>query len=531
MKKSIVTASLLIAALASASAQSEFDALKFNSTDIIGSARFVGMAGAMGALGGDPSSININPAGLGVYRSFMEISLGMGVNINKTSADWDGTTTNDSRIHVPFNHASFIIGYTNKNKSKGVVGNNFGFSYSKLKDFHRNMAISAQNQTSSMTDYLAAYTNNNEFLNRDVRNLGDYEDERNGYLSSMAWNAYLVNPNADSSAVTTPLNPGETVNPEYLSEERGYLNEYTFSYGMNISNMVYWGVSMGVQDLYYARETSYYESNNGNGTDPISYSNMELFNRTETKGTGVNFNAGVIVKPIDQLRLGVAVHSPTIFTSSEDHYGVNDYLNSQMVSTIGNDDYYTAPNKHDEFYEILSPWKYNFSIAGVLGHRGLISVDYQIADYNTMKIREDGGRDWGYRVENNNIKDKFQASHSLHVGAEVNVVDGLFLRCGYAFVTSPFADKDNVTMQLPSNTTYTSPEFFVDRWTNYYSAGLGYHKGFWYVDLSYQLKQQDFDFYAYDYTIADAPADDIKLNKAELTSLIHNVSISAGVKF
>ena len=303
MKKSIVTASLLIAALASASAQSEFDALKFNSTDIIGSARFVGMGGAMGALGGDPSSININPAGLGVYRSFMEISLGMGVNINKTSADWGGTTTNDSRTHVPFNHASFIIGYTN----------------------------------------------NSEFLNGDFKNLGDYGDLRNGYLSSMAWNAYLINPKApgDTSSIIPALAQGETVNPEYLSEERGYLNEYTFSYGMNISNMVYWGVSMGVQDLYYTRETSYYESFANNG-------NMELINRIETKGTGVNFNAGVIVKPIDQLRLGVAVHSPTLFTSSEDHYGVNDYLNSQMVSTIGNNDYYTAPDKHDEFYEILS---------------------------------------------------------------------------------------------------------------------------------------------------------------------------------
>lgn len=526
MKKSIVTASLLIAALASASAQSEFDALKFNSTDIVGSARFVGMGGAMGALGGDPSSININPAGLGVYRSFMEISLGMGVNINKTSADWDGTTTNDSRTHVPFNHASFIIGYTNKNKSKGVVGNNFGFSYSKLKDFHRNMAISAQNQKSSLADYTAAYTNNNEFLNRDFSNLGDYDDLRNGFLTNMAWSTYLIDTINNPNTVE-PRNAGASINPQYLSEERGYLNEYTFSYGMNISNMVYWGVSMGVQDLYYTRETSYYESFSDGGS-------TELTNRTETKGTGVNFNAGVIVKPIDQLRIGAAVHSPTLFTSSEENYGVNDYMRSSLaaITTVGDPkNGYEPIGGHDNYYEIISPWKYNFSIAGVLGHRGLISVDYQIADYNTMKIREDGGRDWGYRVENNNIKDKFQASHSLRVGAEVNVVDGLFLRCGYAFVTSPFADKDNVTMQLPSNTTYTSPEFFVDRWTNYYSAGLGYHKGFWYVDLSYQLKQQDFDFYAYDYTIADAPADGIKLNKAELTSLIHNVSISAGVKF
>ncbi|MBP3466040.1 MAG: hypothetical protein J6K01_00310 [Paludibacteraceae bacterium] len=507
MKKSIVTASLLIAALASASAQSEFDALKFNSTDIVGSARFVGMGGAMGALGGDPSSININPAGLGVYRSFLEVSLGMGVNINKTSADWDGTTTNDSRTHVPFNHASFIIGYTNKDKSKGVVGNNFGFSYSKLKDFHRNMAISAQDQKSSITDYIESHFNNN----------------LDGYLSKMAIDAHLVKPgDADTSFVNTPLNIGETVNPDYISEERGYLNEYTFSYGMNISNMVYWGVSMGVQDLYYTRETSYYESFANNG-------NMELINRTETKGTGVNFSAGVIVKPIDQLRIGAAVHSPTLFTSSEDNYGVRDHLYSRLTARTDVDGD-ARPDNYNEYYEVLSPWKYNFSIAGVLGHRGLISVDYQIADYNTMKIREDGGRDWNYRFENNNIKDKMQASHSLRVGAEVNVVDGLFLRCGYAFVTSPFTDKDNVTMEL-FETYYTSPEFFVDRWTNYYSAGLGYHKGFWYVDLSYQLKQQDFDFYAYDYKIANQSSRSTTLNKAELTSLIHNVSISAGVKF
>jgi hypothetical protein len=436
----------------------------------------------------------------------MEISLGMGVNINKTSADWGGTTTNDSRIHVPFNHASFIIGYTNKNKSKGVVGNNFGFSYSKLKDFHRNMAISAQNQTSSMTDYIESHFNNN----------------LDGYLSKMAIDAHLVTPNADTSAIATPLNIGETVNPDYISEERGYLNEYTFSYGMNISNMVYWGVSMGVQDLYYTRETSYYESFANNG-------NMELINRTETKGTGVNFSAGVIVKPIDQLRIGAAVHSPTLFTSSEDNYGVRDHLYSRLTARTDVDGD-ARPDNYNEYYEVLSPWKYNFSIAGVLGHRGLISVDYQIADYNTMKIREDGGRDWNYRFENNNIKDKMQASHSLRVGAEVNVVDGLFLRCGYAFVTSPFTDKDNVTMEL-FETYYTSPEFFVDRWTNYYSAGLGYHKGFWYVDLSYQLKQQDFDFYAYDYKIANQSSRSTTLNKAELTSLIHNVSISAGVKF
>ena len=51
------------------SAQSLYDAARFMGNDLNGTARFVGMGGAMGALGGDISTMGTNPAGIGIYRS------------------------------------------------------------------------------------------------------------------------------------------------------------------------------------------------------------------------------------------------------------------------------------------------------------------------------------------------------------------------------------------------------------------------------------------------------------------------------
>ena len=52
-----------------ASAQETFDALQMSQTELRGTSRFQSMAGAFGALGGDISTLNQNPAGVGVYRS------------------------------------------------------------------------------------------------------------------------------------------------------------------------------------------------------------------------------------------------------------------------------------------------------------------------------------------------------------------------------------------------------------------------------------------------------------------------------
>lgn len=522
MKKSFLIAySLVLASVGTSYAQTDFDALNYSSTDIIGTARYMGMGGAMGALGGDPSSYNINPAGLGVNRSF-EIAITSGVNINNTTAKWDGNSMTENKTHVPFNQFSFVFGFTNKKKTKGVISCNFGVTYNKLKDFNRTLTAKAYNQSSSMTDYLAGFTNQRNLYAADIRDLGNFENLNNAYLSSMAYNTYLLNPNDDSTAVLSPLNDGETVDPTYMSREKGYLNEWSIAWGMNVSNKVYVGLSLGVQNLYYNRE-SYYSETFADGGD------MLIREEQETKAVGFNFNAGVIYRPVDMLRLGVAVHSPTFFNSSGSDYGVDDYLSSSMTANLEHSNF-SRPNYNiDNYYELQTPWRYNFSAAVVLGHRGLFSLDYQIIDYNTMRLREDNGGSFSFETENDNIKNNLKASHSLRAGLEFNVAKGLFARCGYAFTTTPFENKDKVIKELPYNTTYTNPEFMVYRWTNYYSVGLGYRWKHVYLDLAYQLKHNQSDLYAYDYSLSDYG--DVALNKAKVNSLVHNIILSAGFKF
>src|SRR5690606_40512733 len=71
------------------------DALRFSKMDHLGTARFNAMGGSFGALGGDFSAINVNPAGLGIYRS-SEFSFTPGFLFSNTDAEFRGNQMEDS---------------------------------------------------------------------------------------------------------------------------------------------------------------------------------------------------------------------------------------------------------------------------------------------------------------------------------------------------------------------------------------------------------------------------------------------------
>ena len=67
MKKSALIA-LLATLPIGAMAQTGFDAYQLSRNDLRGTARFMSMGGAFGALGGDLSTLGQNPGGIGIYR-------------------------------------------------------------------------------------------------------------------------------------------------------------------------------------------------------------------------------------------------------------------------------------------------------------------------------------------------------------------------------------------------------------------------------------------------------------------------------
>ena len=65
----LIKLSLLAILCSNVYAQDMFDALRYGQENLTGTARFRAMGGAFGAVGGDLSAINSNPAGSSIFKT------------------------------------------------------------------------------------------------------------------------------------------------------------------------------------------------------------------------------------------------------------------------------------------------------------------------------------------------------------------------------------------------------------------------------------------------------------------------------
>ena len=90
----------IVAALPfSVSAQSAVDAYTLSQNETRGTARFMAMGGAFTALGGDLSTLNQNPAGIGVYRG-SDVGFTLDVNIMNAKSSGISQGSSWNRTHV-----------------------------------------------------------------------------------------------------------------------------------------------------------------------------------------------------------------------------------------------------------------------------------------------------------------------------------------------------------------------------------------------------------------------------------------------
>lgn len=536
MKRIITYISLSLLGI-TAFAQGEFDALKYNQTDIAGTARYMGMAGAFGALGGDASSISINPAGLGVYRS-SELSLSTGLVNTVVNSNMNKVFATDNNYKVPFNNLSLIINFGGKkDKSRGIVNSSMGLTFNKLKNFNRNVYIKGGLHNTSMTDYLRDFTEyNSAVLTATDLNYVDstyyepFNEQFIPWLSVLGYETKLIDTIGANDSWKSILNDGEMVIPSYLLSEKGYVNEFSISYAANISNKLYVGASLGIVGIDYTASSSYSE-------------NFELFNDGftlnnyfNTSGSGINFKLGTIFRPVNFLRIGASISTPT-FYSLTDTYSAN--LSSDI--TFANSDSYYSENPGDvKHYEIQGPMKVNGSLAFILGKVGIISMDYGFTNYTSMKLREEvvydnfgnvSGSNKSFTAENEGINKYLLNTHSFKIGTEIKIGDNFAIRAGYGFVT-PATDNSDATKELPEKTSRTDPEYFLDgsttlvgnikKSTDYYSAGFGFRDANWFLDFAYLLKNYKQEFYPY--SLQGAPM-------ANVNTLTNNFIATFGVKF
>ncbi|HLN72712.1 MAG: OmpP1/FadL family transporter [Methylococcaceae bacterium] len=456
MKRLVYTISLLLIAC-SAFTQDLTDALRYSNYHLSGTARSAAMGNAFGALGGDFSSLSINPAGVGVYRAG-EFTITPSLGQSNVDGTYLGNTVSDSKYNISLDNIGYVAAFNlGENSESGLVSINVGLGFNKLGSFTMSSLAEGFNSNHSLLTGFTENANKGTFSNY-------YEDlaERTDLLLYDNVKKEYFNDITDS-------NYGQA--QRSTIDRRGYINEYLLSVAANFNHRFYFGATLGIHDVYYKENADLYEWDEQNN---IPYFNNFNFNTyLKTAGSGVNLKLGAILKPIDQLRLGFAFHTPTF-------YKLNDLYDGSMRSSITYDDGATkeasaTPNKQGVYdYEIETPMKAIFSGALVVGKAGLVSVDYEFVDYSTAKLKN-GSDGYNYFDENQTIKDAYKSVGNIHLGAELKLDPSFSLRGGYEYFPSVYK-KSYLNENNPN----------LDASYSTFAGGFGYRQGGVFFDVAYK---------------------------------------------
>ena len=450
-----------------------------------GTSRSMAMAGAFTSLGGDMASMGINPAGLGMYRS-NDISftplVGV-VNAENSAANWGENQQNRFAVG---NLGAVLNLY--ESSSTGLVSVSFGLGYNRIADLNYRYGYTSQSSPSvapcrSIADAFALQMTQSGLI-PDQTGALNY-DYRDAYYwgGILAYNGYLLDAGEDdygtyyTSADRLGVNAGvgHTVN----MQSRGSIGEYDISFGVNYDNKLYMGFTWGIQSVRWKRQIYYGEdyiynsapvySDGGALEAPAQW--MDYNQAVEVRGTGMNVKLGLIYRPWEALRLGVALHTPTYYSLERSYQA---YMATNF-NGIGD----TTPALDDvgmNTWDFWSPTRLMFGASYAFGRFAVLSVDYERDWYNGMRAANlPAGFDLTKENYRHEFKNNYKGSNTLRVGAEIKPLPQLALRAGYGIADG--ALRNDQTLYYNSPTTYR---------TTCYSAGLGYAIGAVTLDLSYQ---------------------------------------------
>ena len=447
------------------------DALLLSQTTPGGSARVQAIGGAQVGLGGDISTIMSNPAGLGIY-SKSEISISPSLNFINTSSNYLGSSTDDYKFNFNLNNIGFVYSFAKDDIISGTWrGGSIGVSLTRVNNFHNRLSYAAQNDSSSIIDYIFTLAD------------GTPSDELTG-LANLAYQTYLINPISGMTVYDSYVE-GYPFQEEIIKEE-GAQNQWSISYGGNFNDKIYFGIGVGIMDVRYRNERIFRET-----FEDDVLQNLTLEERLSINGVGLNGTFGVIYRPINYARIGFTVTTPTyywlndeystyILANYNDFEHVDFFEDTTVVVNLGEE-----PRAYQEGstfeYNLATPFKVNGGVAFFIGDKGFISADIEWIDYADNKL---SSSDLSLGGDNRTIRNIYKSAFNYRIGGELRM--NIFrLRGGFAYQNDPY--QPNVD------------EIDLDRSKMSFSAGLGVRIRTYYIDLAWIYSRYKSYYIPYEY--------------------------------
>lgn len=531
MKKYFAIAAIAMS-FANAAAQDTYENARLLGSDLNGTARYVGMGGALEALGADISTISTNPAGIGLFRhSTMSVSAGLVSQQDAKKFDDLGKT------NLSFDQIGFVF-------SSDMGDNsflNFAFNYHKSRNFDQ--ILSAANNVmrgASMSKLAFAKSTKNSDTNGgyywDSNSDGDIMGWRNEKSSERAyqftqWDFLYFNTigfdfdaNEPLYVEAGPYNGGDAYN--FDRAHRGWISDFDFNISGNASQRVYLGLTVGVHHVNYKGYSEYSEGIIA--SDGHDRGVLTLADERTIKGTGVDVKAGAIFFPVEDspFRIGVSVSTPT-------WYDLKSENTTALFNNTDSDWGYSSGGTGERYdFNYYTPWKFGFSLGHVVGNMLALGASYEYSDCGSADTRvKDGYDDYGNddtysdRVMNDNTDYSLKGMHTLKLGAELKPSPEFAVRAGYNYVSPMYSNNGVRDTRLNSiGNMYASTADYTN-WesTHRLTCGVGYRFDHMNIDLAYQYSTTSGKFYPFQPDVVfDDPAGDLGVTCISSPTSVNN---------
>jgi hypothetical protein len=496
MKRNYTFILLLVCAFASA--QNINDVLRLNAESSYGTARFQGLNGAFGALGGDLSSLNINPAGSAVFNNSLLSLTGSNYNVKNDAGYFNGSSsTTLNSLDLNQVGGVFVFKSTNSNSPWKKLA--LALNYDLIKNFDDDLLVSG-NSDQGIDNYFLNLSGGVPFGPLLIQD-GEFIEEAYldigaslGFVDQQAFLGYyggIIDPlDFDDDNNTDYISNAKysTVNQNYSQSTTGYNSKFTANLASQYGENIYLGASLNIHNVFMDKLTQLSER----GFDSDSEIQEITFdNFLRTQGSGFSFSLGAIGKLNENFRIGGSYQSPT-------WYNLSDETSQRIYSDLADSDIsfinFNIINVFED-YTIKIPGKLTGSLAMIFGRDGLISFDYSYQDMSKAELRP--GSDPSFASENDFISDKLSTVSTFRLGGEYRI-EALSVRAGYRFEQSPYANGGTIGD------------------LNGYSGGIGFNFGGSRLDLSYNFSTQDINKQLFD---AGLPTPANITNKNSVVSL------------
>jgi len=475
MKKYVLLNSLLISTLTYA--QIPEDAIRFSFYPQNGTARNLAAGGVMGSLGGDITATFVNPAGLGFYKT-NEFVLTPGFLLNNNKATFRGAQAKNNKNAFGFGPIGVIFGSANRyNPGKSSA---FSLAFTQNASFNNQVQYKGLNNYSSFSEQFAEEFAKSGYTINEVLTTNSPLP----YTSAPALFTYLIDTikvNGIYQVKGAPeyiLDAGQALQQEMIKKTSGGIYELGLGYAHNNNDKWYLGISIALPIVNYKSNTYFKESDTSNNTSN-HFKQAEYTDDFTTTGAGLNAKIGIIYRPVDYIRLGFAIHTPTYMMltdkrtttlTAEVENPVDRYTVSSQTFT-NNQPGKAKYNQTTPFKAILSASYVFREIENVKKQRAFISADIEYVHHRGSKFssnNEEPTEDEKiyYKSLNKVVKADYKGNFNFRVGGELKF-NVIMARLGFAYYGNPYKDA-----------AYKANRMLL-------SGGLGYRNKGVFVDLTY----------------------------------------------